>query len=260
MGKFSGILLCTDFDNSLVCQLKMPQINVEAIKYFKQNGGLFSVISGRSQEVLGRIEPDAHPNTYLGLYNGTVVYDPTTCTATHEDFMKNICLEQMFELQRLYDDFVITVCASDKFVTIHSDDTNYRQRLKECEALRVRKYYVHREKNFEDDAYERICEMFAPDCEATRSSIKGVEIQNEGVNKASAALKIKELTGAKLLICLGDYENDISMVKAADVGYAVENACDKLKRVADRMTVHCKDGAIAAIIKDIESGKLNIPD
>jgi hydroxymethylpyrimidine pyrophosphatase-like HAD family hydrolase len=125
--------------------------------------------------------------------------------------------------------------------------------MRECRSRALRKYYVHREKCFDDEAYRDICALFAPDYEVTRSSLKGVEIQSRGINKASAALKIKELTGSRLLVCVGDFENDISMVKAADIGYAVENACEPLKAVADRMTVHCKDGALAAIIAEHEA-------
>jgi hydroxymethylpyrimidine pyrophosphatase-like HAD family hydrolase len=41
------------------------------------------------------------------------------------------------------------------------------------------------------------------------------------------------------------------MVKEADIGYAVANACDALKSVADRVTVDAKDGALAAIIEEL---------
>ena len=52
-------------------------------------------------------------------------------------------------------------------------------------------------------------------------------------------------------MCVGDFENDISMIKEADIGYAVGNAADELKAVADRITVNAADGAIAKIIYEI---------
>lgn len=72
-----------------------------------------------------------------------------------------------------------------------------------------------------------------------------------GIDKGYSAHRVKEIVGAKTLICVGDYVGDISMLKEADISYAVENAVDKLKAVADRVTVHAKDGAIARIIEDI---------
>ena len=71
-------------------------------------------------------------------------------------------------------------------------------------------------------------------------------------SKRTASHKLKEALGAHTLICVGDFENDISMVEGADIGYAVGNACDDLKAVADRVTVHASEGAIKAIIEDIE--------
>ncbi len=253
MGKFSGILLCTDFDNSLVHDLNMPSNNVDAIKYFQQNGGLFTVISGRSQEVLKRLGDDTVPNTYLGLFNGTVVYDPFTEEVVSDDRLTDLYVDKVLKIRDAYDGFVLTLCAKGTFVRLHSDDEEFEKKLRECEDMHVRKYYFHREANFENDAYEYFREVFSTELEVTRSSIKGVEVQNRGVNKGAAALKIKELTSSRLLVCVGDYENDISMIKAADIGYAVENACEPLKAVADRITVHCKDGAIAAVIAELEA-------
>ena len=253
MGIFSGILLCSDFDNTLVYNLNMPSKNAAAIKYFQQNGGLFTLISGRSQEVLRRLGEDVVPNTYLGLFNGTVIYDQFTDTVVSDDRLADICLEQVLRIRSVYDSFILTLCAKGDFVSISSDDEDFESKLAACANMHIRKYYFHREAHFENDAYDYFCELFGADFDVTRSSIKGIEVQNAGINKGTAALKIKDLTGAHTLVCVGDYENDISMIKAADIGYAVENACEPLKAVADRMTVHCKDGAIAAIIAELEA-------
>ena len=67
-----------------------------------------------------------------------------------------------------------------------------------------------------------------------------------------AVAKLKELLGAELLITAGDTNGDIPMLRAADIGYAVENATDEVKSAADRITVHAKDAALAKIIADID--------
>ena len=38
----------------------------------------------------------------------------------------------------------------------------------------------------------------------------------------------------------------------ADVGYAVANACESLKAVADRVTVDARENALAAVIEEID--------
>lgn len=59
------------------------------------------------------------------------------------------------------------------------------------------------------------------------------EIYDKSASKANAVLQVKELVNADRLVCFGDNLNDISMIKAADVGVAVENACDELKALSD---------------------------
>ncbi len=59
------------------------------------------------------------------------------------------------------------------------------------------------------------------------------EIYDKNASKANAVLQVKELVKANELVCFGDNFNDVSMIKAADVGIAVENACEELKKIAD---------------------------
>jgi hypothetical protein len=51
-------------------------------------------------------------------------------------------------------------------------------------------------------------------------------------SKATAALKLKALTGADRIIAFGDNYNDIPLFEAADECYAVDNAVDALKELA----------------------------
>lgn len=59
-----------------------------------------------------------------------------------------------------------------------------------------------------------------------------LEIMPRSASKASAAKKLKEISGCDRLICFGDAVNDIPMFEAADECYAVRNAVGELKRIA----------------------------
>ncbi|MDE6733498.1 MAG: HAD hydrolase family protein, partial [Oscillospiraceae bacterium] len=74
------------------------------------------------------------------------------------------------------------------------------------------------------------------------------EIYDKSASKANAVLQVKELMKADELICFGDNLNDISMIKAADTGVAVENACEELKRLADVITFGNNDDGVAKYI------------
>ena len=54
------------------------------------------------------------------------------------------------------------------------------------------------------------------------------------------------------VVGIGDWENDLSMIEEADIGYAVANACEELKAAADRITVSVNENAIAKIIDDLD--------
>jgi len=54
-------------------------------------------------------------------------------------------------------------------------------------------------------------------------------------------------------VAVGDYFNDISMLRAAGRGYAVANAVEEAKAAADYVTVSNNEHAIAAIVEHLES-------
>ena len=84
-----------------------------------------------------------------------------------------------------------------------------------------------------------------------------MEIQNDGADKGSAARQLARLAGADILVAVGDYGNDAPMLKTADVGYAVGNATEELKAIADYVTADCQGGAIAAVIEHLETLRSN---
>ena len=78
--------------------------------------------------------------------------------------------------------------------------------------------------------------------------------------KGAALPRLAEHLGTVMekTIAVGDYDNDIGMLREAHVGVAVQNATDNAKAAADYITVSNEQSAIARIIADIESGKLKI--
>ena len=49
MGKFSDVLLTVDYDRTLTApDSSIPERNLEAIRYFMENDGAFTVNTGRS--------------------------------------------------------------------------------------------------------------------------------------------------------------------------------------------------------------------
>ena len=71
VGKFDGILICTDLDGTLYKNDKsISPKNCEAIEYFKQEGGLFTFVTGRMPFFVSNIYETVEPNVPFGCING----------------------------------------------------------------------------------------------------------------------------------------------------------------------------------------------
>lgn len=76
------------------------------------------------------------------------------------------------------------------------------------------------------------------------------EIFSVNASKASALLQVMEITRADRLVCFGDNNNDLSMIRSADTGVAVSNACDELKAAADIAIGSNDEGAVPRFIAE----------
>ena len=122
MGKFTGLLLASDYDNTLtyteealrLCQPMppVPDANQEAIRYFMSEGGIFSVATGRAKPAFERVAADVPMNGPTILFNGAAIYDfpagKYLCEAFLPDEAKD-CIQQVigalpFSAVELYHD------------------------------------------------------------------------------------------------------------------------------------------------------------
>ena len=81
MKKFDGILLCTDLDGTLLRNDKsISQENLDAIEYFKSEGGYFTFVTGRMPYFVKDFYDLVRPNAPIGCINGGGIYDYETET------------------------------------------------------------------------------------------------------------------------------------------------------------------------------------
>ena len=72
-------------------------------------------------------------------------------------------------------------------------------------------------------------------------------------SKANAVMQLKELLHCDKVVCFGDGKNDISMFKAADECFAVENAVDELKQIATGVILsNNSDGVARWLLENAE--------
>ena len=93
----------------------------------------------------------------------------------------------------------------------------------------------------------------------TTSSARALEVQLAHSSKAVGLEKMRRVSpdmAARTVIACGDFENDIPMLKAADIAICPANAMDEVKEICDFVLCDCDKGLIADIIEHIEAGKI----
>ena len=275
MGKFDGILLCSDIDGTLLMKDGLPEENVTAIKYFQENGGRFTLCTGRLFDFLDKYSDVLVPNAPFIAMNGTLIVDKTTDTVLFECPLEldpgKAVTETLTELSYLKAAYVfpgghstmVKLTDTGDFDVTRPDgeDTSVLKaqnadELNEIFGYPERKIYkmVFTVKTeLSDKAKAAIKKKFS-DFSVFRSWINGIELQSPLADKGKSARRLAVLLGdVKLLVCAGDYENDLSMIEEADIGYAVANAHPSIIKAADRVTKRtCREGAIAEIIEDLD--------
>ena len=81
----------------------------------------------------------------------------------------------------------------------------------------------------------------------------GLEFNSLDGTKGSAIKFIKDfLPHIHTCVAIGDYENDIPMLKAADIAVCVGDGSKEVKEKADLIVANAKEGAVADLIRILE--------
>ena len=243
MGKFDGYLICSDFDGTIYADGKISKENIDAIKYFQSEGGYFTFASVIT------------PNAPILSYNGALIISIDGKKIYYQGLVTK---EQMLHAFSAYDScpdikcfHVNTIGRSGVYTFDENDSIEARREfIGSFTAPFVKMIAVMHDRNT-DETYAEVKKRFSSDFNITRSWKFGIEFNDPNDSKGRAAKWLKKELGCHTLVCVGDYDNDIDMVEAADIGYAVGNATDSLKAVADRVTVNVREHAIASIINEL---------
>lgn len=255
MNKFDGILLCTDFDGTFA--MPGPNIsreNCDAVRYFQQNGGRFTFASGRSPEFFGRFS-DFHANAPIIAANGTMICDPDTFEKIAVFPMPEETLAVLDGLARVPQTEKMYLCDSFGQGILWEKSTGKRPSDVFCTVAKPWfKVLLHQ--NTENTLYMRsyVRARYPGAFNVNRSYENGIELHapESGKGECLAYIRARD-PSIRHTIGAGDYENDVSLIAMADLGYAVENATPEAKAAAMKITVKCTEHAIARIIADIES-------
>ncbi len=263
MGKFDGKLLVSDVDATLFSSNhQVSEANAQAIEYFKAEGGMFSVASGRMRDAVGNYLAEFGINAPAIIHNGAKVYDFENNLTLFE---KNIEQERKSAIRKVLE-------TQPQFgLEIYSDEHIYI--LNECfetERLREKDYAVtwHMPEEVWDKpwskaliiGYEKDLDEFEPIYRSeydtgyvVRSGKYYLDMVANGVSKGNGVKFLAEHLGVSRenIYTVGDNMNDFEMIQYAEHGFAVANAVDALKQVAEAVVPSNDESAIAYIINNL---------
>ena len=267
---FSDVLMTVDFDRTMTGpDSKIPQRNLDAVAFFMENGGAFTVNTGRSVASFKKHLGKVPVNAPILMYNGSARWENGTLTdlklldldlwetvKTVRDLFPDMNLEiQGAEFHDLVDPEPAYVAFYDALkwgYRIVNPGDDLGPFLKFALAGSPRKKSVAT--LFESDegelaafdaAQAKILELWGDKVEVYRAAPRIIDVHAKGVSKIAAARQLQRELGKKILVCVGDAENDIPMLDGADYAY-----CPADGVVADRYETvcNCSDGAVADVI------------
>lgn len=119
--------------------------------------------------------------------------------------------------------------------------------------------FADEEKGFnKDDMIRELVDEFGDDLYVTSSGEYFIEIMAKNVSKWQAIMEIAQTLGIKKseIAAIGDQDNDYPMIANAGLSFAMGNAIDSIKEVADYRVSNNDDyGVVEAIEKVLELNK-----
>lgn len=269
MGKFDGVLFCTDLDGTLYRKDKtVSKENLEAIAYFKDEGGFFTFITGRVPQTSSSICDTIKPNAPYGCINGGGIYDPSEGRYLWNMLLPREAMELLSEVDKGLPEIGIQI-NTEKTVYFNKDNVameHFRAVTGlpnvACPYGDVSEPILKVVLAHEDAAQiERLQTLLAAHPKAylfdfIRSERTLYEILPKGASKGALLSRLASLLHVDVskTIAVGDYHNDVSMLRAAGLGFAVANAVEEAKAAADHVCVSNEEHAIAAIIDGLDRG------
>lgn len=274
MKKFEGILLCTDLDGTALRGDKsVSDENREAMEYFKANGGRLTFITGRLYFFVDAGLEAIRPNAPIGTINGGGIYDHEN----HRYLWTRELPRDAFSLVRYIEKEMpeIGIQPNTFDEVLYYRDNVTMQWFRRITALPylpcsdldeikvpISKFVFGTP---EPSEIERLAALLSAHPDADKfdyihSEKTLYEILPKGSEKGDLLLRLADLLGIdrKKTIAVGDYDNDVSMLRAAGLGIAVANASENAKAAADLVTVSNEEHALARIISDLDTGRIRL--
>ncbi|NLZ77851.1 MAG: HAD family phosphatase [Spirochaetales bacterium] len=259
-------LICTDIDGTLI----RPDHTISprtkrAIQDAHSRGIIIALISGRIGKSLVKIQKELGITGPLGTLNGSLVLDEKGRPILehplhHEEIHQILDWVEHTDLNA----FVYT--NTDWYASKEGYWTEHELKVTGFKGI-VRSFHenegklgadeqpfkvlcMHEDPEYLSRMEQRLVERMGPRFTILRSGPIYLEIFHRGVDKGDAvrALATHYSLPREAVMAVGDYYNDVAMLKAAGCSVAMGNAPDDIKAMVDTVTApNTEDGLALAI-------------
>lgn len=263
-------LLVSDIDGTLNSKsMKLPENNKTAINEFVNNGGNFTLCSGRNLQSLSIHYKKLGINTPAIFLNGAGIYDFKNKEMIYQNFISSNGEDIILDVLKNHKTAQLTVFTADKILLatrkcIYGRVISAIDKL-DCELYKkisdlprgvwgkvsfcgTRGLVNKLEGIFKNEENSKLFECF-------KTSPITLEVVSKGVNKGTAVLKLAELLNIEKsnTAAIGDYYNDVEMLRRVAHPVCCGQAPDDIKKISEYVACHCNDGAVADFIDYIQT-------
>ena len=268
MKKFENVVIASDLDGTYFgTKSYIVERNVERVKYFCDNGGHFTFATGRLPLFIKKPIPE--PRKYINMPavmgNGTCIYDYSENRAIEEHFLDPEKTSEILKFIRDFDSSLGMRATFREGFAVNDIENPISRReyerlpdfmdkrivpVERWNELDLYKSNIIGPDDKIDELYPLLKERFSDAAGITRSASFLIELIPFGVTKARGLKKlVGEYFGRKMtLVCAGDYDNDIEMLKLADIAVCPSNANDNVKSICNKCLCSNDEGVIGDLI------------
>lgn len=265
MGKFEGVLLASDFDDTLVggsCELSPG--NRAALAYFIREGGRFTVATGRARRTFA---PYAHTiplNAPVILSNGALLYDFAAVRTVVDLPLPETAAADLGQL--------CAVMPQIGVETYHGDDVYIFQpnAFTQRHVERVRTTWTQRDlpdmpqpwskaviqADYQSllTAQKYLLDRWPDRYEVIFSNAVLLECTAKTATKGGMVLKLAQRLGVRRehIYCVGDNQNDIPMLAVSAVPFAPANCAQAVRDWGAVLLSSCEEDCVAQVIQTLD--------
>jgi len=273
MGKFDGVLLASDFDNTLIDTAgcmgdgkpipSLSEKNREAIQHFIREGGRFSIATGRALPAFAAVASSVPFNAPCIICNGAAIYDLEAGEYLEFAALDPSALDRAQAVLDAFPTVAVEAYHQDSAVhVVHPNGMSRRHALLTMSPAEERPSMADvplpiGKLLFEEErpVLERVRQFmeergWGADCELIHSADMLLEMTRKGASKGGMLTLLAQRLGIRMdrVYAVGDEANDLSMLSAAARGFAPANCVEAVRRSGATLVSDARYGAIADVI------------